>query len=78
MSIRILLADDHRLFREGLQSLLKEEADMEVVAFLPHSSEVMDSGMRTGGIAAVLDGPVGDEMRKLQSHLKQEIVAARE
>lgn len=32
MSIRILLADDHRLFREGLQSLLKEEADMEVVA----------------------------------------------
>lgn len=32
MSIRILLADDHRLFREGLRSLLKEEADMEVVA----------------------------------------------
>ncbi len=32
MSIRILLADDHRLFREGLRSLLKEEADMEVIA----------------------------------------------
>ena len=32
MSIRILLADDHRLFREGLRSLLKEEPDMEVVA----------------------------------------------
>ncbi len=32
MSIRILLADDHRLFREGLRALLKETADMEVVA----------------------------------------------
>ena len=32
MSIRILLADDHQLFREGLRALLKEEPDMEVVA----------------------------------------------
>ncbi len=32
MSIRILLADDHQLFREGLRALLMEEPDMEVVA----------------------------------------------
>ncbi len=32
MSIRILLADDHQLFREGLRALLQEEPDMEVVA----------------------------------------------
>ena len=32
MSIRILLADDHQLFREGVRSLLEKEADMEVVA----------------------------------------------
>ncbi len=32
MTIRILLADDHRLFREGLRSLLKDEPDMEVIA----------------------------------------------
>ena len=31
MSIRILLADDHRLFREGLRSLLEKEPDVEVV-----------------------------------------------
>jgi len=32
MSIRILLADDHRIMREGLRSVLEKEPDMEVVA----------------------------------------------
>lgn len=31
MSIRVLLADDHRIVREGLRSLLDREADIEVV-----------------------------------------------
>lgn len=31
MSIRILLADDHRMVREGLRSLLEKEDDIEVV-----------------------------------------------
>lgn len=32
MSIKILLADDHRIMRSGLRSLLDREPDMEVVA----------------------------------------------
>lgn len=32
MSIRILLADDHRVIREGLRSLIDNQPDMEVVA----------------------------------------------
>lgn len=32
MSIRILLADNHRLFREGLRALVERAVDMEVVA----------------------------------------------
>ncbi len=32
MSIKILLADDHRIMRSGLHSLLDKEPDMEVVA----------------------------------------------
>jgi two-component system response regulator NreC len=32
MSIRIILADDHRIVREGLRSLIEEQPDMEVVA----------------------------------------------
>lgn len=31
MSTRILLADDHRIIREGLRSLLQKQPDMEVV-----------------------------------------------
>jgi DNA-binding NarL/FixJ family response regulator len=31
MSIRILLADDHRILREGLRTLLTQQADMTVV-----------------------------------------------
>ena len=31
MSIRIILADDHKIFRDGLRSLIEKEADMEVV-----------------------------------------------
>ena len=58
------------------QFVLEALAGMEVLAFVPYSGEVMDSGMRTGGIAAVLDGPVGEEIRRLQSRLQQEIVAA--
>jgi len=32
MSIRILLADDHKITRQGLRSLLEKQSDMEVVA----------------------------------------------
>jgi len=32
MSIRILLADDHKITRQGLRSLLDKQSDMEVVA----------------------------------------------
>lgn len=31
MSIRILLADDHRIIREGLRALIEKQSDMEVV-----------------------------------------------
>ena len=32
MSIKVLLADDHRIMREGLRSLIEKEADIKVVA----------------------------------------------
>ena len=32
MSIRILLADDHQITRQGLKSLLDNESDMQVIA----------------------------------------------
>ena len=58
MSIRIILADDHKIIRDGLRSLLEQEEDIEVVAqaktgheavelvakFLPHVV-IMDIAM---------------------------------
>src|SRR6185295_15336917 len=32
MAIKILLADDHKLMRQGLRSLLEKEADFSVIA----------------------------------------------
>ena len=32
MPIRILIADDHAVFRSGLKALLEKESDIEVVA----------------------------------------------
>lgn len=32
MSIRIIIADDHKIVRDGLRTLIEKEADMEVVA----------------------------------------------
>ncbi len=41
MSIRILLADDHRILREGLRSLLAQQADLMVVGEAPGGEEAV-------------------------------------
>jgi two-component system response regulator NreC len=41
MSIRILLADDHRILREGLRSLLAQEPDMHVVGEASDGEQVV-------------------------------------
>ncbi len=40
--IKILIADDHPLIREGLKKTLKEEIGMEVVCEAKHGNEVLD------------------------------------
>jgi DNA-binding NarL/FixJ family response regulator len=32
MGIKIILADDHQIVRQGLRTLLEKESDMQVVA----------------------------------------------
>jgi len=41
MKIRILLADDHRLFRDGLRTLLEQQADVEVVGIAVDGQAVL-------------------------------------
>lgn len=40
MNLRILLADDHQIFREALRALLEKEPDMEVVAETGNGLEI--------------------------------------
>ena len=40
--IRILLADDHTLFRQGIRQLIAAESDLEVVGEAPNGSDAVE------------------------------------
>lgn len=54
MTLRILLADDHRMFREGIRALLEKEG-LEVVAEASDGREVLRLGRERTPDIAVLD-----------------------
>jgi DNA-binding NarL/FixJ family response regulator len=41
--IRVLIVDDHKIFRQGLRSLLEDERDIKVVGESSNTAELMDS-----------------------------------
>ena len=53
--IRILLADDHKVLREGLRSLLEGEADMDVVAEAGTVDETVHAAERYKPDVVVMD-----------------------
>lgn len=55
MAIRVLVADDHRIVREGLVSLLAESGDCEVVAQGADGVEAVEQARETRPDVAVLD-----------------------
>lgn len=55
MTIRIALADDHRMFREALRSTLAAEADIEVVAEAGNAAEAFECLARSRPDILVLD-----------------------
>ena len=40
--IKLLLADDHQVFREGLAVLLKEQPDMKICAEANNGNEILE------------------------------------
>ena len=55
MTIRILLVDDHKLFRRGLAALLRSEADFEIVAEAADGAEGIKQAAATQPDVVLLD-----------------------
>ncbi len=72
MSIRILIADDHPVVRQGLRQMLAQETDLTVVAEARNGQELLDLSKRIAWDVAVLDynmpGKSGLELLKELQH----------
>lgn len=55
MSIRILLADDHKIMREGLRALLEKQPDMEVVADAEDGQTAIQVAQKLKPDVAIID-----------------------
>ena len=53
--IRILVADDHAIVREGLKRIIRDSPDMEVVAEAANSAETIAEAQRTSPDVVLLD-----------------------
>jgi DNA-binding NarL/FixJ family response regulator len=54
-TIRVLLADDHELVRDGLRMILEREPDLDVVAEASDGAEAVQTALRTPLDLAILD-----------------------
>jgi len=55
MTIRVLLADDHAMMRDGLKALLSASPDISVVAEVGNGRDAVDSAQELNPDVAVLD-----------------------
>ncbi|MCB0572037.1 MAG: response regulator, partial [Phaeodactylibacter sp.] len=53
--IRIMVADDHRVFREGIVSILEHNEEIEVVAQANDGMEVLDKLPKTAPDLILMD-----------------------
>ena len=57
--IRVLLADDHRLFRSGLRLILSQQPDLEVVGEAGNGAEAIDAAFALRPDVIVMDVAMG-------------------
>ena len=55
MSIRVLIADDHRLFREGIEKLITASPDIDVVGHAENGKEAIEQVKKLSPDVIVLD-----------------------
>jgi DNA-binding NarL/FixJ family response regulator len=69
--IRLLLADDHKMFREGIKSLLADVANIKVVSEASCYAEVIDCVRQQDFDVAILDLSMpGRDSTELIGHVK--------
>jgi DNA-binding NarL/FixJ family response regulator len=66
--IRVLIADDHAMIREGLRQLLEMQADIEVVGEAKDGSEALDEcrNLRPDVVLLDVEMPVKDGIQTLR------------
>ncbi len=55
MNIRVLLADDHKIMREGLRALLERTAEISIVAEAGDGAEAVRKAAETSPDVIVMD-----------------------
>lgn len=60
MNIRLVLADDHDMMREGLKSLLEKEPGMEIVGEARNGREVVDLAQKANAHVVIMDVAMPD------------------
>jgi DNA-binding NarL/FixJ family response regulator len=60
MNIRLILADDHEMMREGLKSLIQKETGMEVVGEADNGTQTVELAARAGPHVVVMDVAMPD------------------
>ncbi len=59
-TIRVLVADDHKVFREGIQALLEKVVDIEVVDEVSNGNEAIEKVSKGGIDVVLMDIDMGD------------------
>jgi DNA-binding NarL/FixJ family response regulator len=57
--IRVLIADDHRIFRDGIRSILEKEKDIDLVAEAANGTEVLEKISNQAVDVLILDIDIG-------------------
>jgi DNA-binding NarL/FixJ family response regulator len=60
MNVRLVLADDHAMMREGLKSLIGRESDIVVIGEADNGKETVELALKTGAHVVVMDVSMPD------------------
>jgi DNA-binding NarL/FixJ family response regulator len=60
MNVRVVVADDHTMLREGLKALIAKESDLDVVGEADNGSSIVDLARASGAHVVIMDVAMPD------------------